>query len=118
MKSSERRLLEGYRKLSGEQRRSMDDFLAFLLTQDHAESPQPPTEPVDILRPERESVIKAMRRLTETYPMIDTAVLFSRASSLMSQNVIQGRPAGEVIDELESLFQQHYQQFLESRSGT
>ncbi len=65
-------------------------------------------EPRDIPRPENESVVSAMKRLTKTYPMLDTKDLFTQASSLMTQHIIRGREAMEIIDELEQLFREHY----------
>lgn len=70
--------------------------------------PPVPSEPQPIPRPDQESVIKAMQRLRATYPMLDAAILLDEASLLMSQHVLQGRAAVEVIDDLEVLFRSHY----------
>lgn len=65
--------------------------------------------PKDIPRPEEESVVKAIKRLTVTYPMINPEGLLDQTSSLMTAHVLQGRAATEVIDELEALFAERYQ---------
>jgi hypothetical protein len=65
--------------------------------------------PLDIPRPEKESVIKAIKRLGATYPMIDRSKMLNETSVLMTQHVISGRDATEVIDELEVLFRRHYE---------
>jgi len=57
--------------------------------------------------------LKAIRRLAKTYPMIDRDRLFQQTSALMAQHVMQGRPAAEVIDELEALFAETYRKMLE-----
>lgn len=71
---------------------------------------------VEIPRPAEESVIKAIRRLTATYPSMDKKDLLTKASSLMSQHLLQNRPAMDVIDELEQLFEKHYEAEL-ARAG-
>lgn len=68
-------------------------------------------EPVPHERPEKESVVKAVRRLSATYPMLDKAQMLNQTSALMAQHVMQGRAAVEVIDELEVLFEAHYQRY-------
>jgi hypothetical protein len=67
------------------------------------------TAPLDIPRPEKESVIKAIKRLGATYPMLDRSKMLNETSVLMTQHVISGRDAVEVIDELEVMFRQHYE---------
>ena len=66
----------------------------------------------------KESVIAAIKRLSATYPMLDKGKVFNDTSSLMSQHIIQGREAVEVIDELEALFQQEYNDFVKDRDAT
>ncbi len=74
------------------------------------------TEPVDIPRPSQETVVAAIRRLSETFPMLDRSALLSDASALMTQRLMQGRAAVEVIDELEVVFRRHYGAFQARRS--
>jgi hypothetical protein len=72
------------------------------------------TSPLDIPRPDKESVVKAIKRLGATYPMLDRSKMLNETSVLMTQHVIQGRGAAEVIDELEILFRRHYEKVLKS----
>lgn len=65
-------------------------------------------EPVAIPRPDEESVVKAVKRLAQTYPMLDKSKMLTDTSALVMQHVVQGRDAAEVIDELEIVFQRHY----------
>lgn len=67
-----------------------------------------PDKPLDIERPTEESVIKAIRRLSRTYPMVDKSQLFDKTSSLMTDHVMKGRDVVSVIDELETVFLQAY----------
>ena len=109
MTAAERRLLASFRKLGDADRETLQKFADFLAG-NTAESEAPkPTEPVAIPRPEKESVIKAVKRLTATYPMIDTKEIFHQTSSLMNQHLLNGKAANEVIDELELLFRQTWE---------
>jgi hypothetical protein len=78
-----------------------------------ADTPRPPSVPLVIPRPAQESVVKAIKRLSQTYPMLDKSTLLNEASQLLSQHVLQGRPASDVIDELEVLFQRRYELFTQ-----
>lgn len=73
--------------------------------------------PLEIPRPENETVVRAIKRLRETYPMLDPAKLLHETSELMFKHTMQGQPAGEVIDELEILFRRHYQRRAGERRG-
>ena len=65
-------------------------------------------EPVDIPRPEGESVIKAIKRLSATYPMVDKENILHPISDLMTSHMISGRKAPEVIDDLQEVFLNEY----------
>jgi hypothetical protein len=65
-------------------------------------------EPVDIPRPEGESVIKAIKRLSATYPMVDKENILHPISDLMTSHMISGRAAPEVIDDLQEVFLNEY----------
>ena len=56
-----------------------------------------------------------MKRLTKTYPMVDTGNLITAASSLMTQHIVKGRDTGEIIDELETLFREHYERIRDEK---
>ena len=107
MASDERRLLKIFRLL-GEEGRAIRPRLAEFLESRLAATPQSVGSPIAVQRPERESVIGALKRLSATYPMLDKAVLLNETSLLVSQHVMHGRDAVEVIDELEVLFRRHY----------
>lgn len=72
-------------------------------------------KPLDIVRPESESVVAAIKRLSSTYPMLDKATLLDQASNYMSQHILQGRSSVDVIDDLENLFKKHYVKFVRDR---
>ncbi len=109
--SGERRLRESFNRLNDRDRETLLRFADFLAA---SSTPEYPTgefpEPEAIARPAQESVIKAIKRLAATYPMINKDKLLHQTSDLMSAHLINGRAAAEVIDELEQLFADHYKQ--------
>lgn len=72
-----------------------------------------PLQPKPITRPAKESVVKAIKRLSSTYYMLERDKMLDDTSSLMMAHVIQGRDAASVINDLEKLFKQHYQRYLD-----
>ena len=112
--ADQRKLLKHYSKLDAQGRDSLLAFAEFLLQRQCEDPGQPDRNlpPKSIPRPEDESVVGAIKRLSESYFMLDKSLLFSDTSSLMTSHIMQGRPAEEVIDELESLFERIYQEHL------
>lgn len=107
MTSDEKRLLKLYRALSNSGRTSLVDYADFLASRDNGQAAVPET-PLDIPRPAEESVVKAIKRLMATYPMLGRDKLLHETSALMTRHVVHKHPAVEVIDELESLFKRYY----------
>ena len=110
----QQKLLKLFRRLSDTDRSAVISFAAFLADRPAAEKQAtggdtPAATPQPIPRPEQETVIGAMRRLTATYPIVEKADLLHEASGLMSAHVMQGKPAVEVIDELEVVFRRHFE---------
>lgn len=79
---------------------------------------EPPQLPLEIPRPADENVPAALKRLRQTYPMLDASDLLAEASDLLSQYLMLGRAAAAVIDEMESLFLRHYQHYRDKTLGT
>lgn len=102
-----RELMRLFRELPEEQQRTLLAFARFLASEQTAPAAEIP-EPTPIPRPEQESVVRAMKRLSASYHMLDKSRLLNETSTLMAQHVMQGRPAPEVIDELEVIFELHY----------
>jgi hypothetical protein len=110
MNKTEKRLLEILGNLPAGQALALLEYAEFLAAR--YGGPKEVTAPLDIPRPEKESVVKAIKRLGATYPMIDRSKILNETSVLMTQHVIQGRDAIEVIDDLEVLFRRHYEKLL------
>ncbi|MCU7844211.1 MAG: Crp/Fnr family transcriptional regulator [Candidatus Thiodiazotropha sp. (ex Monitilora ramsayi)] len=118
LSESQRQLLDLFNGLDEQNRESLLAFAQFLATRDDEETASQDhsvQEPKPIERPEQESVVKAIKRLSETYYMLEREQLLDQTSSLMMSHVMQGRDAVSVIDELEVIFSEHYQRYLEKR---
>ena len=103
----QRELVMLFRRLDTQGRASLLDYARFLASTRASakpEAPGLPVEPLGLVRPEQETVVEAMRRLSRNYPMLEKDELLHRAAALMSAHVLQGRAAAEVIDDLEALF--------------
>lgn len=109
MASVKNRLIEILGQLSRDEQAALLDYAEFMLSRSEHARTLSIREPVDIPRPREESVVAAMRRLTETYPMLNKDKLLHEAAGLMSEHVMQGRDANVVIDELQILFHRHYE---------
>ncbi len=110
----QKRLLAIFRQLPEGQKADLLSYAEFL-GQRHVQAAA--TEIVDIPRPAEERLIDAIKRLRSTYPMLDPGDLLPETSELVNQHLLAGRDAAEVIDELESLFLSHYENFRKSRPG-
>lgn len=115
MTPEQKKLLRYFSELRPGDRETLLAFAEFLAGRDGAKADQPPAEPELIPRPEHESVVAAVRRLSASYAMLDKAKVLNDASALMAQHVLHGRAAVSVIDELEVLFERHYRRLLEQR---
>lgn len=116
MKSQKQQLIQLFEGLNQQGRDSLLDYAEYLQNKNgqvvEAESLEK-KEPLFHPRPQDESVINAIKRLRTSYFMIDTDAMISETSSLMTQFMLQGREASDVIDDLERLFNDHYQKYLD-----
>lgn len=112
MKKSTKKLLALYRELPDEAAQQLLDFAEFLASRYTEISEEIPL-PQEIERPHKESVVLAVKRLSATYSMLNKDKLLDETASLVSQNLLQGRDAIEVIDELESIFSKQYDMLVE-----
>ena len=97
------------------EQKTLLDFAEFLKSR-APEVASVPAEPIQIPRPDEESVIAAIKRLNQTYPMIERKTLLNETSDLMMQHMMRGRAAMEIIDELEALFERRFQEFVDRNS--
>lgn len=111
---TQNRLVKLFRALPELEQSMLLEFAEFLGSR-ATSVPQEIPEPDRVPRPSEESVIKAMRRLSSTYHMLDKAKVLNETSALMAQHVMQGRDAKEVIDELEIVFETHYRRLVSEK---
>lgn len=116
MATDEKRLLNLYKQLAKSERESLLAFAEFLSSRSSAkaETPGPRPTPKAIPRPKEESVVAAIKRLSDTYHMLEKPKLLNETSALMTQHLMQGRDLVEVIDEMEEIFRRHYDEWLSS----
>jgi hypothetical protein len=107
LNADERGLLKSFRALDAGDRDTLIKFAEFLAS--HKSDPQPLGLPKPIPRPQKESVVAAIRRLSDTYCMLDKDAMLHEVSAMMAEHVLQGKPAADVIDVLEQTFRRHYE---------
>jgi len=116
------KILDVFERLSAADRDAATSFAEFLLgrsgTRVTTSSPVPAVstvipEPEPLPRPAEERVVAAVKRLSKTYFMLDKSKMLGATSDLVTQHIMQGREAAEIIDELEQVFTDQYQQLKE-----
>ena len=112
MSRNTKSLIEIFETLDAERQASLYDFAEFLQSKGDL-AVKEVGDPVEIARPDKETVVGAIKRLKETYPMIESMKVFSSASELMTDHMVKGRDAVEVIDEMEKIFEDFYSKMLE-----
>jgi len=116
MSATEEVLLKKFRQLPESQQQTLLDYAEFL-SQRYVTEAEPVAEhPLDIPRPQEESVVKAVRRLSKAYPMLDSKKLFEKTSSFMMRNLMHGEDSASLIDEMETFFEEHYQVYRREKS--
>ena len=118
---AQRKLIKLFSSLNDARQQQLLEFAEFLVKKQASsavdENPAP-IEPVIIPRPENESVIGAIKRLSKSYSMLNKDDMLHETSDLMTSHVLKGRPVEEVIDELEILFVTHYEKKYQPGKGS
>jgi hypothetical protein len=117
MRTEEKKLLKLLGTLPQEQQETVYAFVEFLAARNPAVEVEVVQTPLSIPRPAEESVVKAIKRLRATYPMLSTDELVHEASGFMMKHVMHGKPAVEAIDELETLFVRYYESHKAGKKG-
>lgn len=113
MKNKLRQLKLLLAQLDEDHQQAMVDYATFLVQRYKIKnSIGQGLKPESIARPKQETVIAAIKRLKKTYYMLDTDIILDQTSALMGQHILKGRAASEVVDELQSIFQAQYEQYL------
>jgi hypothetical protein len=104
-------LIKIFETLDAERQKSLLEFAGFLQSKGNLVAKEV-AEPIESPRPDNETVVGAIKRLKSSYPMIDSMKVFSSASELMTEHMIKGRDADEVIDEMERIFEDFYAEII------
>ena len=113
------KILDVFERLSAADRDAATSFAEFLLSRSATRvTTSPPVaavstaipEPEPLPRPAEERVVAAVKRLSKTYFMLDKSKMLGATSDLVTQHIMHGREAAEIIDELEQVFTDQYQQ--------
>lgn len=110
------KLLQFFSNLPDVEQKTLLDFAEFLQVRSPQREPVV-SEPLNLPRPENESVVAAIKRLNQNYPMIERNLLLSETSDLMMQHILRGRAALEIINELEAVFDRRFQEFVQRTSS-
>ncbi|BAP57146.1 hypothetical protein THII_2849 [Thioploca ingrica] len=113
--SEQHRLQQIFKQLPPEHQQTLLAFAEFLQNR-VVSKPTPPLRPKYLPRPPEESVVAAIKRLSKSYPMLNKAKMLDETSSLMTEHILQGRDKVSVIDELEAIFEQRYEEFVREQT--
>ena len=80
--------------------RTLVEYAEFLVSRREAQ----PIAPRVAARPAGETVLHAIKRLNGSYPGLRRVALMQPVGELLSQHMVDGRAAKEVIDHLEALY--------------
>jgi len=114
--NQKKQLLSFFAGLDETRQNALLEYAEFLY-QRSEKKPSVLSEPKIIPRPEEESVVGAIKRLSASYEMLDKQHMLHELSGLMAQHMLQGRPANEVITEIETVFSAQYQRLLDKQEG-
>lgn len=111
-KNETTRLLSIFESLNEARKNGLLEYAEFLQAKGDLQTKEvAPAVAID--RPEEETVVGAIKRLKLTYPMVENMRVFSAASSLMTEHMVNSRDAMAVIDDMENLFEEAYQSLLQ-----
>ena len=125
MNDPQQRLQQLFAALDAQDRSSLLAFAEFLAGRrqtapavtEQRPAPVAVPEPENIQRPEVESIVAALKRLSKTYPMLDKGEMLGATSDLVATHVMQGTEPPLVVDQLEAIFAEHYRK-LKDGSGS
>jgi hypothetical protein len=113
--TEERKLCKLYKRLGDNQRETLLVFAEFLnekQTTSKIVEPEPILQhPLLIEVTDNESVVKGIKRLKSSYFMVEDENLLHEISALMSEHIMKGVSAKEIIPRVEVVFKKFYQQY-------
>jgi hypothetical protein len=116
LSKKERELCAFYKSLADNERETLLSFAEFLSnkcaeSETRKKEKQLLQQPTLIPATEGESVVKGIKRLKSSYFMIENENLLHEVSALMSEHIMKGASAQEIIPKIEAVFDTFYQQY-------
>ncbi|MGB8436821.1 MAG: hypothetical protein WCE38_21450 [Burkholderiales bacterium] len=94
------RLVAVLEQLDETGRRTLVEYAEFLVSRRKVQA----NPPIVAARPPGETVLQAIKRLNRSYSGLRRAALMQPVGELLSQHMVDGRAAEEVIEDLEALY--------------
>ena len=118
LSKEERQLCKYYKNINKANRQTLLLFAEFLSSKEAVdeviEKPAVLQEPLLTAAIEGESVVKGIKRLKASYFMIDDPDLLHEISALMTEHVMQGVSAQEIMPKIEMVFKKFYENYKQS----
>ena len=115
LSKAERQLCKLYKNLNDNNREALMSFAEFLNSKTLDLNPKETEAVLQVPLPfevdENESVVKGIKRLKSSYFMIENEDLLHEVSAFMTQHVMQGVSAVEIMPEIEKVFKKFYEQY-------
>jgi len=111
----EKQLVKYFTGLDDGRKQALLEYAEFL-HQRSEKITQPLAEPQISPRPEEETVVAAIKRLSASYAMLDRQHMLHEISGLMAQHMLQGRSSKDVIDDIENIFLSQYQSLVSKKA--
>jgi len=117
LSKNERQLCKFYKQLNEGDRETLLSFAEFLTSKEGVSGRVDSIEEVVLQQPllikamENESVVKGIKRLKSSYFMIEDENLLHQVSALMSEHIMKGVSAQDIIPQVEAVFDTFYQQY-------
>ena len=111
----QRELLSLFKQLDQAEQQVLTRYARFLLADSGVvTSVASLQQPRGLTRPESETVMKALKRLSENYFMLDKDSLLHSCAGKVSDHLLHKRDSDKVIDEIEEIFNGHYESYKSS----
>ncbi|RTZ64682.1 MAG: hypothetical protein DSZ29_05290 [Aquificaceae bacterium] len=115
LSKDERKLCKYYKNLNHAERNTLLLFAEFLSSKESSVETEEILmvlqKPLPIPATEGESVVKGIKRLKSSYFMIEDQDLLHEVSALMTEHVMQGVSAKEVMLKIERVFEKFYDKY-------
>lgn len=114
----EAKLLKNFRQLDDARQQACLDYVMFLTSQQNKENTPVLQQPIESPKAENETVIGAIKRLSDSYPMLERDKMLEPVNQLMNEHLLHGKDTLSVIEQIELLFKQQYEVYCQEFKKT